>query len=247
MSISEIQFSGNAVRLGIIIIPIIIIIISFLFFRTREIKLKVFLWVILAAISVWFFLPAKESLFKNGILNPDSKDKFNFSVISPKFQSTLQQIGLPAIIKPESYNLSLSNLSSLCSLSYALTFSESDPLIPYFEKELGPAITTVTIDHHPGFEVQAGDGPYLIKNIPFSVPMSQPFGSAASYINGELNKEGFLSVCPLNNPCELLNLYANGFQVIASPNFNGISLLIQILLILAFWLVVINNVYTFFK
>ncbi len=212
----------------------------------KALVIKIAALLVLSIISVWASWPMQENLVKGDSLNADNKT-VNFSVASPKFQSFLQQIGLPINIKIGSYDLFLSNLNNKYDISYVLSFDKNDPILPYLEKEIGPAKSAPSIDGHPSFEIRANESP-KIKNIPIDIVFSQRFGSFSLCESGLINKKGLVSDCgDLGANEEYFNLSKKNFQAIAVPNISIVSLSIQLILILVFWVVIINNVQGFFK
>ena len=201
--------------------------------------IKLVTLLILSFISYQLIIPKNSgNLVVKGGLN-----KFSFSVTSPEFKSYLQSAGLPVVIEPNSYNLKIANLNKEYDIDYSLTFSENDRILKYLEQNIGSS--TPSIDGHPGFDIKTNKN-YLIKNIPVEIPILSEYGSFSSCgFFGSLEEQN-TAHCP-DDPKKMSELSIKNISIVAIPNTKPMAHIIQIIIIIIFWMITINAFTDFFQ
>lgn len=198
----------------------------------KSINYKFFaVWSFLIAISFFLLYPQCQNLARFSQSNNNGQP-IPFSTAAPNLQSFLQHAGIPLAVKFYSYNLRIANQNTTYNISYDLTFAENDPILPYLEKVIGS--TSPTIDLHPGYTIRLGDD-HLVRNIPADITLWNRYGSTG-WCEGN---------CP--DVKELTAAFEKTPNISACPNIDTWSALAQLILLAFFWIVIINNVYGFFK
>lgn len=221
---------------------------------TKFIILKLLLLAILSFITAIFLLPypTKEINLADGLLlNPDKKT-INFSANPPVFNSAVEifksSINIQSTIKY--YDLHFSNSHKEYDLSYVFIFDENDPLLFYLRKEINILPPETFSDNgmrygHATAIIKAGENK-VIKAIPIEIQVVDKFGSSAECGWSGLDKTETLPVCPnFSDPKKYFEILESNIRIYATPSlFNW---WLNLLLILAFWIVILNNLLAFLK
>lgn len=162
-----------------------------------------------------------------------------FPATSGDFTKAMQMLGFPMPdIEVSSYDLIIINTNKEYAISYSLVFGENNPVVPYFEKVFGKAPPSVGL--HPGFIVQPNRR-YSINDIPVGLSAQQEFGFLATcgLFDNATN-------CP-SSPEQMEKTQGANIQIFAVPKMGLLYIVVRVLLTVAFWGVIINNVLEFIK
>lgn len=201
------------------------------------IKNKLICLCVLTIVTLFLVFPQKNIVVNGKTTWKLDNETITFPLVFTQFKSYLQSLGLPMIIRSDTYDLHISNTNKIYDTNFHLIFSETDPILSYFEETIGSS--TPSIDEHPGFIIKK-DKNYIIKNIPIFVPFLNRYGGFIDC--------GFYSIsiednCPSN--LESWKQVEKNFHIIAYPNINILSFVVQLILIISFWIIIINNALEF--
>lgn len=207
----------------------------------------------LCAVSVYLIWPNCAALVDSGkLLDTES---VRYTAASSEIKSLLQEAGIPLVLNFKSYDLAISNPNNKYNISYTLTFSEIDPIMPYLANAISSSthrwdeMSSTTgnwgANGHPGLVVGAGDN-YLIQNIPANIPITDKFGIFYMCDGEGIAARGIAYGCPPGVGL-MTDWTQKTVDISACPNIDARVIFAQIILNLIFWIVVINSIFDFFE